>query len=734
MVKVKKVKSVNKEPSTKSVGTQTMSARKQTTNEEKRIKLLKAFIYFNSTNKGDQLLAVKEDKAGNYLTTSTKTLIRQQLKEVADDPNLKVGGTFAFKASNFLDVKNSAYKKAAGDAAEREIVFKVIVSKDKQDPTGERIAKYKRDADVVLDELSDLEEEDPEQREVYNLEEEEDETELARRAMAKLEDSEEGEEVKGKHYPKTAYKQSNIGDIMEDSEAMQKYAAEHPGNEYLKAFAELVAAEANAAIDEGVEDPTVEYVTDFGTYDEPGADRIADMANQQLAKLKSDIIRDKLVKYIGGDFSKLQAFALGNPYPSGPITEESGNPPITTGSKIIGDINAGLIPGGNPEDENPDALYNYDGALGRFYNISELELDIIKEAEKKLENLPKKIRQKYIILLHGDTSKIAEFAGDMFIMSEEDRQTLEKLEKTKFSMEKTKFSMEKAQADDGENEVLDGEDSDFGLDKLFEEVPLDMQREILGVFGRNTRAIHDFLLEFRNTSENLLKFLTDYKAAHPEIDKKPISNLSEALAKSAKKDLVGGIPILKNAQPRYHPIPLALYFGDAGLPPWESELEATIQRLDIPKEDIIRWGDDIIEKYGKRIFIDKRKSDTKIEFNELLQLQFCVMRNLNRGSRGKTATVNLSDLIGDNSPVADVPDAPPANSSAPVVLPIEEAQANFQDAYNNRTIDINGRSIEGVSGLNTTKTVIVGPLSKRQDLVPNDLKIIGAINKKSKKY
>jgi len=96
---------------------------------------------------------------------------------------------------------------------------------------------------------------------------------------------------------------------------------------------------------------------------------------------------------------------------------------------------------------------------------------------------------------------------------------------------------------------------------------------------------------------------------------------------------------------RYHPNSLLLFFNSSTYPEWDLVLEANVLKMEVSKEEIVSIMEDIITTYGTKIFVKKRKSDTREELNELIQLQFCVMRNLQMGSRAKTATVKLSDLV-----------------------------------------------------------------------------------------
>lgn len=95
---------------------------------------------------------------------------------------------------------------------------------------------------------------------------------------------------------------------------------------------------------------------------------------------------------------------------------------------------------------------------------------------------------------------------------------------------------------------------------------------------------------------------------------------------------------------RYHENSILLYFGNSSYPKWDTQLESNVMKMEASKEEVVSMMEDIIEIYGKKIFVSKRKSDTREEFNELIQLQMFIMKNLKRPD-GQTASVKLADLI-----------------------------------------------------------------------------------------
>lgn len=132
---------------------------------------------------------------------------------------------------------------------------------------------------------------------------------------------------------------------------------------------------------------------------------------------------------------------------------------------------------------------------------------------------------------------------------------------------------------------------------------------------------------------------------------------------------------------RYHEVPLTLYFQNSSYPQWDHVLESNVLSLKISKEEIVMMMEDVIKEYGNKLFISKRKSDTLEELNELVQLQFCILRNLHLGDRSRTATVKLSDLSnlqkaasGGSTPISSTP-----LSSTPLIQKKEEY--NFVKDY-----------------------------------------------------
>lgn len=132
-------------------------------------------------------------------------------------------------------------------------------------------------------------------------------------------------------------------------------------------------------------------------------------------------------------------------------------------------------------------------------------------------------------------------------------------------------------------------------------------------------------------------------------------------------------------RPRVHPDVIEIFFGQSSYPEWDPDLEKKLMSMELSEARRIEIMEDVIAEYGTKIFIKARKGSSKEELNELVQLQFCVMRNLQRGPRAKTASVKVSDLVrmqalaaGSGAP--NVPNVPPTAG------PGQEAQQAAQGA------------------------------------------------------
>ena len=85
--------------------------------------------------------------------------------------------------------------------------------------------------------------------------------------------------------------------------------------------------------------------------------------------------------------------------------------------------------------------------------------------------------------------------------------------------------------------------------------------------------------------------------------------------------------------------------------------------------------EDIIQTVGKRIFVTKRVGSSLEEFIEIMELNFCLERNLALGSRAISASVKLGDLtkIQQVASQLNTPDVQPNTDG--LDLPVLPGQA-----------------------------------------------------------
>ncbi len=229
-----------------------------------------------------------------------------------------------------------------------------------------------------------------------------------------------------------------------------------------------------------------------------------------------------------------------------------------------------------------------------------------------------------------------------------------------------------------------------------------------------------------------------------------------------------GPSVIEKHPPKYHLVPLLLIFGTNKAPmPWDLELEDNVFKSGLGPSERISYMDMIIKNYGSLIFVTERKSDSLEELNELIQMQYCYVRNLQRGTRTKQAMVPISSLVsfanqlgvgsqppstqspvrndfvqpldsvsvqgfapGTEFPPGDTPMEPiqpPSGNvqppSGPDVIPIgvNQAQKEVSDAYRNKPTEPHGKYIidQALVKQNTRRdfsTVIVGPTPQKDPL------------------
>lgn len=93
----------------------------------------------------------------------------------------------------------------------------------------------------------------------------------------------------------------------------------------------------------------------------------------------------------------------------------------------------------------------------------------------------------------------------------------------------------------------------------------------------------------------------------------------------------------------YHKNSVNLYLGNP--PVWDKELMKEVMNSETTDEQRIKMMDCIIEKLGCTIFVFSRAGSSREELNEMLQIQFVLQRNMQRGTRVPTANVPVSSLV-----------------------------------------------------------------------------------------
>jgi hypothetical protein len=147
----------------------------------------------------------------------------------------------------------------------------------------------------------------------------------------------------------------------------------------------------------------------------------------------------------------------------------------------------------------------------------------------------------------------------------------------------------------------------------------------------------------------------------------------------------------------YHKTSVYLFLGNP--PQMDAELDKTAD--EVPSSEITKIMDGIIKEAGAKFLVTKRISDTREELKVLLQLYFCILRNLARGTRSKSALVPLSSLIDlrNSAAAAQAPDpfieannlqtpasaqATPATVSIPDPIIKDILTENIVNVYRNR--------------------------------------------------
>lgn len=124
-------------------------------------------------------------------------------------------------------------------------------------------------------------------------------------------------------------------------------------------------------------------------------------------------------------------------------------------------------------------------------------------------------------------------------------------------------------------------------------------------------------------------------------------------------------PSVEEVHPvKYYPIQIKLLFGSNVDVPWDTELEKNVFDTDMSNAEIVSLMDGYITEFKNKIGVFKRQSETKEELHEIIQMCYCVMRNLQRGTRTKMAMVPVSSLVNlyNKTNVPATPPIPSVNS------------------------------------------------------------------------
>ena len=116
----------------------------------------------------------------------------------------------------------------------------------------------------------------------------------------------------------------------------------------------------------------------------------------------------------------------------------------------------------------------------------------------------------------------------------------------------------------------------------------------------------------------------------------------------------------------FHKIPFTLFYGSVDNPNIDKTLYFDMEKLKITTDQLRKISLNVIADHGPKIFVNKlayggndvRK--VKQEAHELIQLHFCVMRNLATGDRIPMGKVKLSDLYKIYAPLSNQPTGPDA--------------------------------------------------------------------------
>ena len=188
----------------------------------------------------------------------------------------------------------------------------------------------------------------------------------------------------------------------------------------------------------------------------------------------------------------------------------------------------------------------------------------------------------------------------------------------------------------------------------------------------------------------------------PVYETEPIDEMNEAVASDEQvgeqvlsdEKLMSGAEMQTNKEipAVYHVPSVTLFLGNP--PQWDPELYKNIMNLELSKEQIAKMMASVIQEYGQKIFVYAAKTQSKEELNELVQLQFCVMRNLHRGARAKTAEIPISSLVEFSNKLSMPKESVTMNRASAPAVQNSSVRPTQGQSFNPRT-GKNGAGMQG---------------------------------------
>jgi hypothetical protein len=308
--------------------------------------------------------------------------------------------------------------------------------------------------------------------------------------------------------------------------------------------------------------------------------------------------------------------------------------------------------------------------------VNNYELSRAKKQQEKAEELKKAEEEEEIVFVPVKTPDVISSDSQGVDEAAEGEDIIYKV----FDNKKVIQDLEMVVIDNTEPPGLDDE-STVIQSEVDPPIPDNSNNSFPSVFGfieesdTNQAIINNMTDEERETMEELNEVDRDklFKEVYDRLPEKIKQDLREAADLQAPRDpttepgsgdfAVEEVPIDHPA--KYYKMSVLFYFGSINRPEWDTELEKNVFDSKMSKQDIISFSDSIIFKHGKDIFVSKRANDSIEQFHELIQLQFCILRNLARGIRTKSALVPISSLMAFSSKLNGNRSTEPVPNNAP---------------------------------------------------------------------